>query len=199
MVLLQIHGFNSGPGSKKIRLEDAFPEAIVLAPQLPYEPELAIKQLQSILKPYYDSPFPIHIVGTSLGAFYGLYLACTSENRNIFYHLVNLALMPHLSLDRFANKTVQNFKTSQSYFISEDYVNSFRIYFREIKARLNGKMLSNIFFYEGSLDEELDHSSNRQFFKSYEYPINWSIHEQDHRFEDITPIIQMIHSLTNIV
>jgi predicted esterase YcpF (UPF0227 family) len=192
MVIIQIHGFNSGPGSKKVQLESAFPEAKVISPQLAYEPEVAIRQLQSIFDTLDQSVTTIHVIGTSLGAFYGLHLANTIKRPHTFFHLVNLSLMPHLSFKKFVNKTIYNYKTSHAFFVSESYVESFSTYFREIKARLNGAILSRLYFYEGLLDDEIDHSSNRQFFKSFEYPINWSIHEQSHRFEDLTPIIDQI-------
>ena len=79
MLIINLHGFNSGPGDKVVQLQKAFPGCDIIAPQLPYDPLQAIQVVIEILEKY--SKDEIHIIGTSLGAFYAMYLS-TLYQRN---------------------------------------------------------------------------------------------------------------------
>jgi predicted esterase YcpF (UPF0227 family) len=84
--ILVIHGFNSGPGSKSETLKNHFPTTNIFTPQLSNKPIDDIDILQKFL----DKNTNIHVVGTSLGGFYGLYLALTNQDRDdISFYIIN--------------------------------------------------------------------------------------------------------------
>jgi uncharacterized protein len=191
-IIIYAHGFNSGPGAKVKQLEASFPEHTVLSPQLPYDPEQAISILENILEENADKP--IRFVGTSLGGFYGLCLASRHYQKDIFFYLINTALMPHLSLSRYLHTTVTNFVTSERYFIDQTILEKYKKLYRIMYAQLNGTTLQKLRIFQGSRDDLVNHDELRQLLKAYETPVQISTHDQDHRFEDITPVIETIHS-----
>jgi len=192
-IIIQAHGFNSGPGQKAVSLQQRFPEAIVIAPQLPYDPFKALEILEDVYKNYPDGSL-IQFVGTSLGAFYGLILSTKYHSALHSYYLINTSLQPHHSLEGFLNTTVTNFKTMERYYIEEAYLSKLSQLHRRIQAGMNGNALKQIRVFEGSEDDVIDHSIFRYWLKSYEQPVQISIHEQDHRFEDITPVMNAMES-----
>lgn len=190
-IIIQAHGFNSGPGQKKDQLELAFPNAKVYAPQLPYYPMDALSILTKVINEHKDDY--IQFVGTSLGAFYGLILAADHHSDRHQYYLINTALQPHLILSEIVNTTITNYKTFQRQFINEAMIEDFKRAFRIMSARMNGKAIDRIQFFEGSMDEVVDHNDMRSFLKSFETKFNISTHPQDHRFADLAPVISAMH------
>ena len=74
MKLLFIHGFNSaGYGEKVNHLREAFGDENIINPTLPPNPKKAIQLLDYLVYHLNDKNFCV--VGSSLGAYYGLYLA----------------------------------------------------------------------------------------------------------------------------
>lgn len=189
-IIIQGHGFNSGPGKKAESLQKAFPKARVLAPQLSYDPAQAYATLAEIFQEHPEDF--IQYVGTSLGGFYGLCLAAKFNETQHFYYLINTSLQPQLSLRSYLNTTVTNFKTMERQYIDKDMLDRFATLYRKMYAGLNGKAIQCLRIFEGSEDDLIDHSLLRQFLKSYESPLVISTHERDHRFEDITPVIDMM-------
>jgi len=195
-IIIQAHGFNSGPGKKLAALKERFPEAEVLAPQLPYDPIKALNVLEELLLSQQKGTL-IQFVGTSLGAFYGLLLATQYNNAEYSYFLINTSLQPHLSLAAYLNTTVTNFKTMDRFYIDAELLDKFAQLYRRMQARMNGNALSRMRVFEGSEDDIIDHSVFRNWLKSYEQPVRISIHEQDHRFEDISPVMDAMESELN--
>jgi predicted esterase YcpF (UPF0227 family) len=109
-MIIYIHGFGGcGLGTKARLFRDYFSSRLI-APSLPYQPSLAIDSLKQIIQsimPYEK----VHLVGSSLGGFYSLYLA------NLFdlkYALINPALNPHETLQKYRGKMVSYY--DESYF-----------------------------------------------------------------------------------
>ncbi|MBO4414675.1 MAG: hypothetical protein J5824_01695 [Lachnospiraceae bacterium] len=72
MRILYLHGIGSGADARTARvLRAAFPEAEVLAPELPVSPKAAV---EFIRKEFWDDEYIDLVVGTSLGGFYALTL-----------------------------------------------------------------------------------------------------------------------------
>jgi len=77
VMIIYIHGFaSSGFGNKARYFRSACQDSgePFMAPSLPYNPELAITNLCDIIE-YAQPHEPIHLIGSSLGGYYGLYLA----------------------------------------------------------------------------------------------------------------------------
>ncbi len=98
--LLYLHGFNSGPGSKKARqtrewLKKNAPNINFICPQLsPYAKE-ALIQIEKIVNKYIDS---ISLLGSSMGGFLGTYLV---EKYSIKGAFVNPAVNPSRGLSNY--------------------------------------------------------------------------------------------------
>lgn len=98
--LLYLHGFLSGPASKKAQdmkarmhargLSDAF-----VCPQLPVSPKAAIGLAESLLAPNTT------VVGSSLGGFYATWLCEQYPALVRGAVLINPAVVAHVSLERY--------------------------------------------------------------------------------------------------
>lgn len=92
-MILYIHGFaSSGLGQKAESLREFCAEQNVhfIAPSLPTIPSLAISTLEHLIQLF--QPFePVHLMGSSLGGYYGLWLA---ERFDLKLVLINPALRP---------------------------------------------------------------------------------------------------------
>jgi len=91
-MILYIHGFaSSGLGAKARAVREYFRDE-VLAPSLPYVPDLAVDTLEQMLhhcREHCDEP--IGVMGSSLGGFYALWLA---ERHALPAVLINPSLRP---------------------------------------------------------------------------------------------------------
>ena len=89
-MIIFVHGFGSSSYSTKAtQTKEYFKnKEIVLAPSLPYVPHLAIKTLEEIIE-YVLLKEDVHLIGSSLGGFYAIYL---SNKYNIKSALVNPAV-----------------------------------------------------------------------------------------------------------
>ena len=90
-MILYIHGFaSSGLGGKAKMVREYFGEK-AFAPSLPYVPDLAIDTLIQIAEQAARCREPLHLIGSSLGGFYALYLA---ERFGLQAVLVNPSVRP---------------------------------------------------------------------------------------------------------
>lgn len=95
MTIIYFHGFNSdGQGYKYDLLIKYFPEAEVLAPDLPADPAAVVATIEHSVEG--KSP-PFIGVGTSLGGFYAYYFAAIWQTPCFLY---NPSLRPHQTLHR---------------------------------------------------------------------------------------------------
>ncbi len=116
--VLYIHGFNSSPSSPKAQAFANYCDLNGLktslsVPALPYDPVLALKTLEDIIK---DKLNQVELlVGSSLGGYYATFLA---EKFNLKAALVNPAMVPEESLkENFLGKQ-RNMYTGESYEIT---------------------------------------------------------------------------------
>ena len=90
-MILYIHGFaSSGLGAKAETVREYFGEE-AFAPSLPYVPDLAMDTLIQIAEQAAGCREPLHLIGSSLGGFYALYLA---ERFDLKAVLVNPSTRP---------------------------------------------------------------------------------------------------------
>lgn len=122
--LFYIHGFNSSPQSAKARiLGDAVaddPRVQLHVPALPYDPGQSI----AILKAEVEQclPEPVGLVGSSMGGFYGTWLA---EHYALPLVLVNPAIRPFELLRDYLGVN-ENVYTGERYEFTEQHIQELR-------------------------------------------------------------------------
>lgn len=108
---LYLHGFLSSPESLKAKQFKVFcknqgiDEKAVKIPQLPTEPDKAIKLCKQIVKQLQNKYSTLVIVGSSLGGYYATYLSeefrrTLANNQTIYTVLVNPAVKPYTLLNQ---------------------------------------------------------------------------------------------------
>ena len=96
-MIIYIHGFaSSGEGSKAKFLREIFEDEGFIAPSLSYVPELAIKTLKELIESYskYET---VHLIGSSLGGYYAIYLADLYDLKAV---LINPSVSPTRTLKK---------------------------------------------------------------------------------------------------
>lgn len=190
-IIINLHGFNSGPGAKAEELQKQFPNCEVIAPQLPYDPDQAIKLVSNIINEHIDSD--IHIVGTSLGAFYIMYLSIKYSKRlNIFYYLVNTSFEPHITLRRYEGKVITNYKTGEQFETTAEFFDKLKALYIPIKKAYSADCIHSSTYFIGTEDEVVDFSNFMDFLKSFKVPYRLHYSKQDHRFSDLSDVISAI-------
>lgn len=190
-VIVSIHGFNSGPGDKSLELQKQFPGCEVIAPQLPYDPLQAIELLKSIVDQH--SQDEIHIVGTSLGAFYTMYLSRVYSLRdNLTYYLINTSFEPHITLRRYEGKSITNFKTQEQFKTTPELFEAFETLYAYITKMYNADCIHASNYFIGTEDEVIDFTNFINFIKSFELPYRLHYSKQGHRYADLSSVIQKI-------
>lgn len=191
MTCIVIHGFNSAPGRKSKLIQQAFPEAIVHSPKLKGNPIEDLQLLQSIL----DTSKDVHVVGTSLGAFYAMCLAVKNQSRlDCAYYAINPSICPG---DRFRtqlHQTFQNYKTNEVFQITENFIEELSSLQENLLS--NFHLLKNIYFFLSMNDEVLEFDTLKNYIDLYlvKYCIIES--EQSHRHEDISDVLECMKELT---
>jgi len=122
-MIIYIHGFNSSGQSGKAReLAEIFPDEQVLAPDLPWQPKLAIEMLEKLIQSHGDES--LLLVGSSLGGYYAQYLG---YRFSLLVVLINPALNPiPLLLGNVGEQT--NYYTQEVYHLTEEAVCSLEHY-----------------------------------------------------------------------
>ena len=185
--ILVIHGFNSGPGSKSELLKQAFPNSVVFTPQLNNQPIEDLKLLQEFLDTHSD----IHIVGTSLGGFYTMYLALTNNDRDdLSFYMINPVFNPYSYFKTFLYQEFTNYKTKSTTVINNKLLDE--LMSLETYVHLVFENKPNMYFYFGTKDNVLNHKILIKKIFSFQTPNNIFTSYQDHRHENIDKIIEQI-------
>jgi len=191
-VIINIHGFNSGPGQKAVELSIQFPDSVLIhAPQLSYQPEKAIEHLRTILDLY--KGHEVHIVGTSLGGFYAMYLSTIyCDQISYYFYIINPSFTPHLTLTRHNGETVTNYKTQEQFKVTYEFLNELRTIYQAMIQNYTAQSINSSSFFLSTQDELLDFKEVIMFIKSFEVPYRLSYSQQDHRFQDISDVVRAI-------
>jgi len=190
-VIINLHGFNSGPGNKSEELQKQFPDCEVITPQLPYNPKEAISIIRGIVDRHIDSV--VHIVGTSLGAFYTMYISTLYNTSNsIYYYLVNTSFEPHITLRRYEGKVVTNYKTGEKFETTAKFFHTLTIFYLRIKDYYDRDCIYASTYFIGTEDEVVDFTNFLDFIKSFKVPYKVVYSKQNHRFNDIADISKAI-------
>lgn len=102
-LILYLHGFTSGPQSKKVQALAARMAQLgcadrLVCPQLPASPAAAIAQADDLLQKLGAGEAAITLVGSSLGGYYATWLA---EKHDLKAVLVNPAVVAAIELGRY--------------------------------------------------------------------------------------------------
>lgn len=189
--VIYIHGFNSGPGDKVTQLAQALPQCEIIAPQLPHDPAEAIVMLGNIIDD--NLQHDLHIVGTSLGGFYTMYLTVIYEYYpNISFYLINPSLMPHTTLLTQVGRSMVNYKTGVAFILTRKHIASLQHMYENIVALYGAMSLIPTSIYLSTNDEVLDHTKVKSFVQSFKCPVRLYESDQDHRHSDISNVITHI-------
>jgi predicted esterase YcpF (UPF0227 family) len=122
--LLYLHGFLSGPASRKAQdlqermrqrgLRDSF-----FCPQLPVSPKAAIALIESLLEP------GTTLVGSSLGGYYATWLCEQHPDLVRAAVLVNPAVLAHISLERYLGPQ-KNLYTGEEFDFTREHIAEMR-------------------------------------------------------------------------
>ena len=189
--IINLHGFNSGPGAKAEELQNQFPDCEVIAPQLPYDPKQAIELIRGIIDEHIEND--IHIVGTSLGAFYAMYLS-TYYNTcdNIYFYLINTSFEPHATLRRYEGKVISNFKTGEEFETTAQFFDALAILYSRIKNNYDRDCICASTYFIGTEDEVIDFTNFKEFIHVFGTPYKLHYSKQDHRFSDLSDVVKAI-------
>ncbi len=195
-VIIYIHGFNSGPGDKIEYLKKEFPDFDVAGIQLKHEsPFDDFVDVVSIINKYVLNN--VHVVGTSLGAFYSF--AARNHGvikpHNVHYYLINLPVSPYEILKKYEGTKLTNYKTGIEYTLPEGFVDGL------IKIKnnfINYDNLYNVDFLLGIFDEVVNFDELIYGLRESKQPYKLEWYNTDHRFEDISPVVEKIKDNINI-
>jgi len=184
-MILYIHGFaSSGLGDKANYFRDFFAQQQqhFVAPSLPVIPSLAISTLENLIETL-QAFEPVHLMGSSLGAYYGLWLA---EQYRLKLVLINPALRPVPLLGQYTGSMNHHFDGS-SFTWTEAHTQSLAQY--EIAPSVELQRRCLLLTQQG--DEVLDYQQAVDILPGAQHIIE---PHGDHSFRDIARHGQTIQS-----
>lgn len=194
--IIYIHGFNSAPGRKTQALNLEFPGQVI-SPSLENSPLEDLSKIKEIIDSKDNVEY--HIIGTSLGAFYTMYLSTQySFKDNINYYPINPSLTPHLSLKRYDNLEIQNYKTGKRFKVNSQFLQDLKMIYEEMKSSYDSSILHVSDFFIGTEDCTLNSSDLISFLQGIGSPYRLDMYMQGHRFEDISPVVERVKINSNI-
>lgn len=124
--LLYLHGFLSGPASRKAqdlneRMRQRGLGEQFVCPQLPVSPKAAIALAESLLVPNTT------VVGSSLGGYYATWLCEWHPDRVSHAVLVNPAVLAHVSLERYLGPQ-KNLYSGESFDFTAQHIAEMRAF-----------------------------------------------------------------------
>ncbi len=188
--IVYLHGFNSSPeASEKVTdLKNAFPDAQMIAPRLPYDPLQSIIKIMNIIRDKKE----VHIVGTSLGGFYVMMLHHLMDfHDNLHYYAINPVLRPDESFKKRVGQVFENYGDGERFEVTEEYVNDLK-FLTDILYNSGKPKRCIIDFYLGMQDDVVDPIATRDYLYSLGLPVFIHTEDQDHRFQDISSVIKTI-------
>ncbi|CAB4125421.1 COG3150 Predicted esterase [uncultured Caudovirales phage] len=192
-VIIYIHGFNSGPGEKAVELTKQFPNCEVVAPQLPYNPQEAIEILKGVLDQHLNAD--VHIVGTSLGGFYTMYLSTLySSYQDITYYLINPSFKPQETLDKYVDTLVTNYKTGEQFEIDSSLSTILQSYHRQIVDTYSASNIHSSNYFLSTNDEVLSFDQFEQYLRRFKVPLRIYYSNQGHRFQETSQVIDKLQA-----
>ena len=183
-MILYLHGLNSGgTAGKAAALREELAPVPVLSPTYPaHRPQQAVNQLRKLLAEIESQSDRLMIIGSSMGGFYGQYLA----RQFLVKHLVmiNPALQPwELLVGAVGEQT--NFVTGERYFLRHEDVEQTRRYAVE---KVNDGVPTTLFLDQG--DETIDYRIAAEIYRDTGELVIFE--GGDHRFQHMAEAIEII-------
>lgn len=125
-MIIYIHGFASSAfGSKAQKFKDYFEDEVITV-SLPTIPNLAINMLEQIIESFIKLDEDVHLIGSSLGGFYSLYLANKYDLKAV---LINPAVNPFNTLSRYENvEFITNYYDGSLFEFTNEHIKSLNSY-----------------------------------------------------------------------
>jgi predicted esterase YcpF (UPF0227 family) len=188
--IIYLHGFNSSPeaSNKVTDLKNAFPDIPVIAPRLPYDPLQSIIKIMNIIKKKED----FHIVGTSLGGFYVMMLHHLMDfHDDLHYYAINPVLRPDESFKKRIGQEFENYGDGEKFCVTQEYVDNLS-FLTDILYNSGKPKYCIVEFFLGMRDEVVDPEATKAYLYSLGLPVRINSEDQDHRFQDLTSVIERI-------
>ncbi|ARU54856.1 putative esterase [Oleiphilus messinensis] len=189
--LLYVHGFKSSSHSYKARnlrcgLRNYSRDVGFDVPDLPYTPAEAIGLLTELIETRLSSGGHLALVGSSLGAFYALYLANHFDLRSV---LINPALRPDLLLPAYLGENT-NLYTGEVFVLHEEHIDQLRaLRVHQVRSPDRHLVLTQ------SGDQTLDY---REALSIMSNSPAWIQYGGSHDFDDFTKVHRAIFSFLKL-
>lgn len=193
--ILLFHGFNSAPENKlaiinQWLIDNNLSDRIdLIAPQLNYNPNEAIKQIGSIIQEHYGN---IIVMGTSQGGFYANYVRAMNQTDQIKVHAINPSWSPSISLKKEVNKTHNNLKTNESWTFTEAHLNYLAHFEKECKVEFKHYNGNYYTLHLANFDEVLTFDDILSYLKENNVPNKLYHYNTTHRFETVNELLENI-------
>jgi predicted esterase YcpF (UPF0227 family) len=193
--IILLHGFNSAPENKKAiinqwLIDNNLTDSIALiAPQLNYNPNEAIKQIGNIIQEHYGN---IIVIGTSMGGFYANYVRSMNQTDQIKVHAINPSWSPSITLKREVNKSQVNLKTSENWLFTEAYLNYLAHFEKACKVELKHYKGNHYVLHLANADELLSFEEMLDYIKENNVPNKCYYYNTNHRFETVNELLENI-------
>ena len=193
--ILLFHGFNSAPENKhavinKWLIDNNLSDRIdLIAPQLNYNPNQAIKQIGSIIQEHYGN---IIVIGTSLGGFYASYVRAMNQTGQIKVHAINPSWSPSITLKKESNKPQVNLKTNENWIFTDAYLNYLSHFEKACKLELKQYKGNHYTLHLANSDEMLNFDDMLQYLKENNVSKKLYYYNTNHRFETVIELLDNI-------
>jgi predicted esterase YcpF (UPF0227 family) len=184
-MILYLHGLNSaGTAGKATTLQREFGVCSVISPTYPaYSPHQAVAQLTELMSGV-EEPEQVIIVGSSMGGFYGQYLARLFPIKHLM--MINPALHPWQLLESAVGPQ-QNFVTGEHYQLTHEMVEATRQYAID---KIDDGVATTLFLDRG--DETIDYRIAAEVYRGIG---GLCIFEGgDHRFQHMKEAVAIIRN-----
>ena len=193
--ILLLHGFNSAPGNKENSIKQWLHDnglsndIKVVAPQLNYNPNEAIKQIGKLIQEHYGK---LLVIGTSLGGFYANYLRAMNPSDAIKVHSINPSWSPSISLKKEINIPQKNHKTEEKWIFTEAYLNYLASFEKKCKEELKQYKGNHFTLHLANSDELLNFNEMLEYLKEDKVPNKQFYYDTDHRFGTVVEMLENI-------
>ncbi len=185
-MILYLHGLNSaGTAGKATALRESLAPVPVVSPTYPaHRPRQAVAQLSQLIRKLIDQTPRLMIIGSSMGGFYGQYLARQFPIHHLM--MINPALKPWELLAQREGEH-QNFVTGERYLLTAEDIRQTRDY--EISSVQDG-LPTTLFLDRG--DETIDYRVAADLYRDTGELLIFD--GGDHRFQHLKEAIAHIQS-----
>lgn len=193
--IVLLHGFNSAPENKLAIIkqwlnDNNLSDSIdIIAPQLNYNPNEAIKQIGSIIQEHYGNIF---VMGTSLGGFYTNYVRAMNQTEHVKVHAINPSWSPSISLKKDVNKEHINLKTNENWTFTEAHLNYLAHFEKACKVELKHYKGNHYTLHLANADELLSFDDMFSYLKDNNVPNKLYNYNTNHRFESVIELLENI-------